>query len=487
MGLGPVIYQDYLQFTSKSGVYEARTIHHSDTMAVGDAAAGNHQAGISLRDGDCDSGGNHLALAGLQYGVGAGIEVRASIARMSMAGRWQVDVELQNRDVHADRIVTGPDVEEKSGVTVQRPHHKPDDYRSSLLELLGFSSPYERAITRSDVAITRPAPPSETDRHFPHINELQTRPGTEDGEGLEGLVQRLWNATETAEQDLVIEDWGPESPLDRTVGRYRWAWWPVLLGVLVIGLVLVISSLRGIPASQADDLRQDWAAAALNLQSSMPAAREAAAVITDPASTTTALAGARNDLIGFTTSGSSLRSIITRPFPTPPPLASGQAFDELKPTQADLEVAAISVNEIADVLTDAITYRTLLDQAFVLPSLPIAADQATFADLGVQVAAAVSSSRAAVRQLPIGPAFAAHRSDALAVVNRLETWQASYLDALRLGDIDAATELKTEITDRIAAVRSTVNAPLASASSAVEERLAQLDQLLGGAIGDLTG
>ncbi len=379
-------------------------------------------------------------------------------------------------------------IEEKSGVTARPPRHKPDDYRSSLLDLLGLSHPYERAVTqvRSDIVITRPAPSEEVDSHFPRIAELQ-RPRSTAGEpGTEGLVQRLWNATEAAEHDLVLEDWGPESPLDRSVGRYRWAWWPVLLGILVIGIVLVISSLRGIPAGQAEDLGQEWATATITVQASVPSAREAAAVITNPASATTELAEARNSLIGFSNNAGTLQAIVSRPFPTPPPLASGDAFDALKPIQTDLKVASDQVTAIGDTLSDGITYRSLLDQSFLLPSLPIVADQVTLTDLGVQLAASVSSTRAAVRQLPIGPSFDSHRNRALALVNRLETWQASYLDALRLADVDAATELKTEITNRIGVLRATVNEPLALVAASVDASFDELEILFEDVVADLT-
>lgn len=378
--------------------------------------------------------------------------------------------------------------EKKSGVTTQPPHHKPEEYRSSLLDLLGLSNPYEHAITqvRTEVAVARPPARGEVETQFPHISELRAPGTTARPDGLEGLVQRLWNATESSDQDLLVEDWGPESPLDRIVGRYRWAWWPVLIGILVIGVVLVISTLRGIPAGQAEDLRQDWTDATATLQASVPAAGNAAAVITDPASTISELTEARSSLIGFASSGSALESIVSRAFPTPPPLASGAAFDELKPIQADLKLAGVRVAEVSDELTDAITYRTLLDQAFLLPPLPIVADQVTLTDLSVQVAASLSSSRASVRQLPIGPSFDSHRNEALALVNRLETWQASYLDALRLGDIDAATELASEITGRITELRVTVNGPLSLVSGSVEARLTQLNSLLAQAQGQLT-
>jgi hypothetical protein len=169
-------------------------------------------------------------------------------------------------------------------VTTQPTQRKPEDYRSSLLDMLGLSSPYEHAITQvhPELAIERPAAGHDVDTHFPRIAELPRAGAAGEEAALEGLVQRLWQASESVDQDLVIEDWGPESPLDRSVGRYRWAWWTVLLGALVIGFVLLVMSFRSIPAGQAEDLRQEWGAAALQVQATVSDAREAAALITNP-------------------------------------------------------------------------------------------------------------------------------------------------------------------------------------------------------------
>ena len=379
-------------------------------------------------------------------------------------------------------------IEGKPRVSTRPKKHTPDDYRSSVLDLLGLSSPFEHAITqvRSDIVITRPTPSHDVDAHFPRIDELPDSGSAGEDAATAGLVQRLWQASEAVDHDLIIEDWGPEAPADRTVGRYRWAWWPVLLGALIIGIVMVLMNLRGIPARQVEDLRLDWTAAVLEVRANFSAAREAALVITDIESDTTGLAEARNSLIGFDNSGISLDAIVSRPFPTPPPLASGDAFDELKPVQSDLLVGSELVSKIEEALSDAITYRSLIDQSFVLPALPIVADEVTLTDLSVRIATAVSSTRAAVRQLPIGPAFETHRASALALVNRLEAWQASYLDALRLDDIDAATELKTEITDRISTLRSTVREPLDRVAVAVGTQIDQLDLLLEEAVTELT-
>ncbi|MBT8165720.1 MAG: hypothetical protein KJP22_09290 [Acidimicrobiia bacterium] len=373
-------------------------------------------------------------------------------------------------------------------MTTRPKKHTPDEYRSSVLDMLGLSSPFEHAITqaRTDIVIARPAARTDVDTHFPTIAELPRATTVGEDTATEGLVQRLWEASEAVDQELIIEDWAPETPVDRAVGRYRWAWWPVLLGALIIGIFLVVMNLRGIPVSQANDLRQDWAGSALQVQASLPAARDAAAVITDPGADTVALAEARNSLIGFSTSGAALEGLVSRPFPTPPPLASGNAFDELKPIQADLLAGSELSAEVEAALADAITYRSLIDQSFLLPLLPIVADEVTLTDLGGQLATAIASSRAAVRQLPLGAAFEDHRNSALSLITRLETWQASFLDALRLSDIDAATELKTEITTRISTVRATVGQPLSLVAADVGVSLDELEVLLDGAVVRLT-
>jgi hypothetical protein len=379
-------------------------------------------------------------------------------------------------------------IEGKHPVTTRPKKRTPEEYRSSVLDMLGLSNPYEQAITqvRTDIAIERPAASSDVDTHFPRIAELPRSTSPGEDAATAGLVQRLWQASEAVDQDLIIEDWAPEAPLDRTVGRYRWAWWPVLLGALIIGSILVTMSIRGIPVGQADDLKRDWTTAALQVEGSLPEARSAAATITDPSVEPADLATARNSLIVFDGNVAALERLVSEPFPTPPPLASGDAFDPLKAPQSDLLAATSVAVGIEGRLSDAITYRNLLGQSFVLPALPIAADEVTRTDLGQQLAIVLSSTRERVRQLPIGPAFDTHRTSAQALLTRLETWQASYLDALRLSDIDAATALKVEITDRINLLRASIRDPLQLVAVSVGNELDQLEALLTSAMADLT-
>ena len=121
----------------------------------------------------------------------------------------------------------------------------------------------------------------------------------------------------------------------------------------------------------------------------------------------------------------------------------------------------------------------------LLPTLPIVADEGTITDLGGSIANVIGTSRDSVRQLPIGPEFADHRAAAQTLVTRMDSWQASYLDALRLGDIDAATDLKAEITSRINDLRSTVNAPLANVAATVTANFATAEAMLDAALAEL--
>jgi hypothetical protein len=262
------------------------------------------------------------------------------------------------------------------------------------------------------------------------------------------------------------------------VGRYRWAWWPVLIGIFIIGVVLVVSTLRGIPVGQAEDLRREWVGDIIELQADLPAAENAAAIITEASPGPKRLTNARASLIGFNTSGAAIDASTGRPFPNPPPLASRSVFDELKPIQDDLQHAVQLTEDIDDALADALTYRELVNQSFKLPSLPIVGDEVTIGDLGRQIASTLSFSRESARQLPISPEYDQHRATVESLVDRLESWQASYLDALRLGDIDGATSLKVEITDRIAAVRSTLGEPLAAVGISVDAQITELSDLL---------
>lgn len=360
-----------------------------------------------------------------------------------------------------------------------RRKNTPDEYRSSVLEILGLSSPADNAAT------TKVVPPA---RSIPTFDDLEAPVGApssptgvtpvDDGPREDvGLVERLWTATE-ASDDLGLDDWAPETPVDRAIGRYRWAWWPVLIGILLLGVLLVVSTLRGIPAGQAADLRLEWIGDIGELEADIPAAASASEIITAASPDADQLSIARASLIGFSTSGATIDASISQSFPSPPPFASASVFEELRPIQTDLQRAVDLTQAIDDALADALTYRDLVNQSFRLPALPIVGDELTITDLGQQIASTLSFSRDSAQQLPVGPEYSQHRASVEILVNRLEDWQASYLDALRLGDIDAATNLQIEMNDRVSQVRATLRNPLAAVGVSVDTQLAELTQLL---------
>lgn len=382
---------------------------------------------------------------------------------------------------------------QKEPRVTRRPRHSAkkrfsqDAYQSATLELLGMASPYEHAVaTAPEAPLVLPEMDiEELETAFPTISTLPRDADAPVKEG--GLVERLWAATETDERSYVVPDWSADTPLDRVTTRVKSvAIWPILLVILAIGVGLLIWNLRSIPRGQAEDIKADWRTGVVALQAEIETARSAAGVLTDPSVPLPALAEARANLIAFDTNAANLGLLVTRPFPTPPPLASGDAFDPLKPIQQDLILVTDTVEAIDSDLADAAQYRNLLAGAFQLPNLPLVADGIAIDELSAELAGAISTSRSAVRQLPRNDAFSSHREELQSVVTRLDSWQAAYLDSLRLGDIESATGLIGEIQSRIDSVRGSLSVPLGLIGDSVDQRLSDLEGLLAGSLAALS-
>lgn len=351
-----------------------------------------------------------------------------------------------------------------------------------------MASPYEHAVaTTPEIRETfQDMDIGDLETAFPTLSTVPPDADAPRKEG--GLVERLWAATEADDRDYVIRDWSGDTPLDRVTTRVKSvAIWPILLVILALGVGLLVWNLRSIPRGQAEEIKADWRTGVVAVQAEIETARASAAVITDPLVPLPSLAEARADLIAFDTNAANLRLLVTRPFPTPPPLASGDAFDPLKPVQQDLVVAADAVEAIDRDLAETAQYRNLLAGAFQLPNLPLVADGAAIDELSAELAGAISTSRSAVRQMPRNDAFTAHREELQSVVTRLDSWQAAYLDSLRLQDVESATGLIGEIQSRIDAVRASLALPLAQVRDSVDQRLSTLQQLLDTSLADLAG
>jgi oligoribonuclease len=102
--------EDHGQLVTVSGVDEPGTVEDSHAVAQGQAAARLNEAGVSLRDGDRDPGGDEgAATARRQHGTRPGHEVGAGIRRPGVGGQRQVGIELEHRDgKHADTLPAPP-------------------------------------------------------------------------------------------------------------------------------------------------------------------------------------------------------------------------------------------------------------------------------------------------------------------------------------------------------------------------------------------
>ncbi|NNL48116.1 MAG: hypothetical protein HKO76_07090 [Acidimicrobiia bacterium] len=88
------------------------------------------------------------------------------------------------------------------------------------------------------------------------------------------------------------------------------------------------------------------------------------------------------------------------------------------------------------------------------------------------------TSTNSIKQLPDDPAFASHKQAALSVVDRLPSWQESYLDALRRQDAEAAQELRFEIGQRVGSVKASLPQVLRDLEVQLDQEIGAVEQRL---------
>ncbi len=83
------------------GVDETGAVEHGDAVAQRQAAAGLHEPGVSLGNGDGDAGGDEGPAAGRrQHNAAAGDEIGPGVARPGVGGQCQVGIEGEDGDLN---------------------------------------------------------------------------------------------------------------------------------------------------------------------------------------------------------------------------------------------------------------------------------------------------------------------------------------------------------------------------------------------------
>ena len=96
--LGVGVQQDDLQLATVRGVDEAWGVDDGDAVAQGQAAAGEHEAGVPRRDGHRDARRHERPAPGTgDGGVLPGVQVETGVARVGVGGEREVGVEADDR------------------------------------------------------------------------------------------------------------------------------------------------------------------------------------------------------------------------------------------------------------------------------------------------------------------------------------------------------------------------------------------------------
>ncbi|MCJ7725823.1 MAG: hypothetical protein MUP76_05480, partial [Acidimicrobiia bacterium] len=154
----------------------------------------------------------------------------------------------------------------------------------------------------------------------------------------------------------------------------------------------------------------------------------------------------------------------------------------LEPIRDRMDAIADRISLIGGVLRDVATYRSALDDMFLLPELPGPSEGPSVDGFSDRLADMTAATVGAASLLPDGELFGDHRSQVEALLAWLPVWQADYLQALRDGDLSGADRLRDEAVDRVEALRTDLSGPLVEAAawtaSAVDQLAADIQATL---------
>lgn len=429
---------------------------------------------------------------------------------VSLAGRFDATVDRQVRKVleegrrvgrdSADRLPSPPsqsqppeEIAESDDSTIAwpAPSESPPLERLPVLELFGLAEP-EVHYPPSAVSVRTAPPrhisppqngiairprPSELWEHLPRLADLTQEDEDEVDTGR--LIQRLWDAG-TSEDEATAGGWVPERFSPTAMSRRSFRWSVLVPAVLfAVGAVALLLAATGIPQNRAAEVASRYRQSSGRLEDILPDARQAVTLVADPGSDLTALAEAAVPLARLRTRSLELSTLASQPLPNPPPLASRRPIETLVPARDRLQQAAEAARVTQGLLGNVLDHRLLVARTFQLPPLPLSASSEQIGDLGVELAVTLADTLDVIAQLPEEPVLAGHRQALGDLAERLESWQASYLDALRREDAEEATRLVEEMQQAAASVRADLAEPLSSVEQWAQQQFDQIEGLLG--------
>ena len=353
------------------------------------------------------------------------------------------------------------------------PTHPSERRRFSFADMLGFGDDTE-TFSIDDLEGDLAAEGDRSWADFPTLASVAV-----DDAPTNQLVERLWHATAEHPIAAPADQLAPVDiqELFRSNRTFRWS---VLAGAVIV-LIVALFTLRAVgqrPVTVAEERALEYSQGIDAVASSLLGFESTARTIANPATDTSALGALTGDLLLVGGAARRLAESAGEPLPEPSLLGPSAAIDRLQSPQELLRQAAEATLTVERRLGDAVSYRVLIDQAFVTSELPVAARESELGDIGAHLSVVQATSERALAQLPDDAFFASHADAASALLDSFETWQVQYLDALRQGDVAAAGVLRRDWQNAHAAFTADIATPLMAMDEWSAEEIEHIRGLL---------
>ena len=268
--------------------------------------------------------------------------------------------------------------------------------------------------------------------------------------------------TPTASATVLPTEWTGEPPprSRRRVWAFRWT---VVLLLIGVGVAAAIGYqwYLGAAESEADEVRSAYATALAELGAATGMGEAAMLELTQPAVDAVALDAQVGPFSAFTSAVTEFSRLVRADLPATPPLAPRDALEELEPLRSELRLVASRADGLAARIDKLLTYRRVLEEAFVLPRLPSEASGDQIDELSPALAQVISDSVGALNRLPTDPFLDAHRLQAEETLEFMRNWETDYLAALRTGNQSRAEVLGIGMNREVSEMRAAIADPLA--------------------------
>lgn len=275
------------------------------------------------------------------------------------------------------------------------------------------------------------------------------------------LVRRLWEAPAGDEQP---PPWRPRAVALESLDDRRYRWTVLgLLAVLGVALVAGIALLVSRPGAKQAQLIADHRLAAVELAAAIPDARQAAASLGGKGNS----AAITSALANLDDAGRRVFSVASVQGPTAEAVETGSVEQQA----AELASEALALEtEIGDAWAYQLTLTRMLD----VPLLPASATPDELATLAASLSTKAADFLRFDANAPVSEGLASIGAALHGWASGLGDWQVAYLDALRMGDANAAVEYRNAFVSGLESLRTALAADLAGVRTSTVSRLDEL-------------